>query len=83
MRRDRFTENCAFRPSIVLICAFGGLKMGIIQAIKDFLFGVEFIRTSELNEFIESLTSEIDRNHNGMISVNEFLESVKAWMKMR
>lgn len=57
--------------------------MGIIQAIKDFLFGVEFIRTSELNEFIESLTSEIDRNHNGMISVNEFMESVKAWMKMR
>ena len=57
--------------------------MGIIQAIKDFLFGVEFIRTSELNEFIATLTSEIDRNHNGMISVNEFMESVKAWMKMR
>lgn len=57
--------------------------MGIIQAIKDFLFGGEFIRTSELNEFIATLTSEIDLNHNGMISVNEFMESVKAWMKMR
>ena len=57
--------------------------MGIIQAIKDFLFGVEFIRTIDINEFIATLTSEIDRNHNGMISVNEFMESVKAWMKMR
>ena len=57
--------------------------MGIIQAIKDFLFGVEFIRTSELNEFIATLTTEIDRNHNGMISVDEFMESVKAWMKKR
>ena len=57
--------------------------MGIIQAIKDFLFGVEFIRTTDINEFIAALTSEIDRNHNGMISVNEFMESVKAWMKTR
>ena len=57
--------------------------MGIIQAIKDFLFGVEFISTTDLNEFVKSLTSEIDRNHNGMISVNEFMESVKAWMKTR
>ena len=57
--------------------------MGIIQAIKDFLFGVEFIRTTDINEFISTLTSEIDRNHNGMISVNEFMESVRAWMKTR
>ena len=57
--------------------------MGIIQAIKEFLFGVEFISTTDLNEFVKSLTSEIDRNHNGMISVNEFMESVKAWMKTR
>ena len=57
--------------------------MGIIQAIKDFLFGVEFIRTTDINEFIATLTSELDRNHNGMISVNEFMESVKAWMKQK
>ena len=57
--------------------------MGIIQAIKDFLFGVEFIRTTDINEFITTLTSEIDRNHNGMISVNEFMVRIKAGMKMR
>ena len=57
--------------------------MGIIQAIKEFLFGVEFISTTDLNEFVKSLTSEIDRNHNGMISVNEFMEAFKSWMKMK
>ena len=57
--------------------------MGIIQAIKDFLFGVEFIRTTDINEFIATLTSEIDRNHNGMISVNGLMEKEKTWMKTR
>lgn len=57
--------------------------MGIIQAIKEFLFGVEFISTTDLNEFVKSLTSEIDRNHNGMISVNEFMEAFKSWTRTK
>lgn len=59
-----------------------GGNMGIVDRIKDWLFGIDFVSTAQIRELMEYIITDVDTNENGWISVREFIQAVKTWMKL-
>lgn len=53
--------------------------MGLWTKIKEWILGVELISTKELNDICSIIIDDIDTNHNGMISIEEFIGMIKKW----
>lgn len=59
-----------------------GDNMGIVDRIKDWLFGIDFVSTAQIRELMEYIITDVDTNEDGWISVREFIQAVKTWMKL-
>ena len=57
--------------------------MGIIDYVKSWFLNVDWISTAQIREMMEYIIDDVDSNHNGWISTNEFIEGVKKWMKKK
>lgn len=55
--------------------------MSIMTTIKGWLFGVELVSVNECTDAFATAIQTIDRDHDGMISVDEAVELVRRLLK--